>query len=517
MNINDDVKFITKRCSSITNEEFEMACDLYSNHYGFWNQNGPHPGQKIRMDRKIYREMMLNDDAFVSFAFLGKSIIGQAFFIAKEIEKEKRCSWVTQLVVNTEYRENEIGKRLLFSVWGFSNDHMWGLATTSPMTIKTLESATLRKVSVEEIKKHENLILTLKEYVPFFSDKDVCISDNNAVIKSNFNTDTSYLSYAIPRYGNDWPFASTIESGDEWLGFVFQDQPFRKLMKKDLEKYFDYPLTTIVEAYSRMDMDNQKWASLDYAKKEIDAIRKYLPKDVKSHIADFGCGTGRHSMVLADMGYERITGIDFSPSHISKAKTRLSDQLRKRIDFIVGDCSSYISDNKFDFILCAYDVVGSMPKVEDNQAIVNNIYNNLAEGGTAIVSAMNIKIVLDKFKKKHINGYIDIDESPEKLFKLKSSNNMQKTGEIFDPQYILIDSKTKVIYRKEYFVNDGLLNTEFIIRDYRYTGKELINMFVKAGFKRNKCRYSYVAAGKWDSPLKPNDSHAKEILLVASK
>ena len=82
-------------------------------------------------------------------------------------------------------------------------------------------------------------------------------------------------------------------------------------------------------------------------------------------------------------------------------------------------------------------------------------------------------------------------------------------------EYFVIDEKTSVVYRKEMFKGDGLLDSEYIVRDKRYTQKEIESMFVKKGFTIIDSRF--VQAGHWDVSLKNTDLKAKEILLVVKK
>ena len=66
----------------------------------------------------------------------------RAVYIRKQYQKKQTITWVVQLVVDIAYRGKGIASRILQSIWGFSDDFAWGLATTNPCTIKALENAT---------------------------------------------------------------------------------------------------------------------------------------------------------------------------------------------------------------------------------------------------------------------------------------------------------------------------------------------------------------------------------------
>lgn len=110
---------------------------------------------------------------------------------------------------------------------------------------------------------------------------------------------------------------------------------------------------------------------------------------------------------------------------------------------------------------------------------------------------------------------IDIYNDPKSLIKLKPSRIMQESGDVFDPDHFIIDSKSKLIFRKEQFVDDNNLSAEYVIRDKRYFAQEISDMAKKVGFAVLDCKF--VQAGRWDSSLENIDRRAKEILLLLKK
>ncbi len=59
----------------------------------------------------------------------------------------------------------------------------------------------------------------------------------------------------------------------------------------------------------------------------IDQLIRYLKPAAGSRILDVACGKGRHSKILASLGFD-VTGIDISPASIAFARQFENDQLQ---------------------------------------------------------------------------------------------------------------------------------------------------------------------------------------------
>ena len=92
---------------------------------------------------------------------------------------------------------------------------------------------------------------------------------------------------------------------------------------------------------------------------------------------------------------------------------------------------------------------------------------------------------------------------------------MQSTGNVFNPEYFLLDTASHLVYRKEQFDMDGELSSEYVIADYRFTRKQIKEAFEQNGF--SVICANYVGLGAWENPLNSYDDKAKEILIVAEK
>ena len=65
---------------------------------------------------------------------------------------------------------------------------------------------------------------------------------------------------------------------------------------------------------------------------------------------DLGCGTGRHSIFLAQRGFE-VTGVDFSKAAIEKARIR-AEAAEVKVDLVVDDLTDLRQvEGTFDFLV----------------------------------------------------------------------------------------------------------------------------------------------------------------------
>jgi len=109
---------------------------------------------------------------------------------------------------------------------------------------------------------------------------------------------------------------------------------------------------------------------------------------------------------------------------------------------------------------------------------------------------------------------VNLVENPQEILKLRPSNTMAESGNIFKPDYYLINTEDGLVYRKEQFTEDDMISTEYLVADKRYKMTEFENMVREAGFEVRMKRY--VQAGHFGTPLSPTDSKAKELLFVLS-
>lgn len=418
-------------------------------------------------------------------------------------------SWVTQLVVHSDFRNQDIAKTLLFTIWKFTDHFAWGIVSANPYALRALEKATRRRCAPERIMHNKKKLNTIGiDSVSYINENtDIDIDANVSRIFTKFYIDHSEVLNMIKSVTTpDVPWLmGNIDDGWEWFGFTFQDQDQLSLTQTELEKMLEASDAVTKQAYSRMQLcKKQGW--MRYSDLEAKLISDYCGLKKGNHVLDFGCGVGRHSLALAKMGLN-VIGIDYIKSFIDEAQ-RVAVRFPSA-KFIVGDCRN-IKLPTVDCVICLYDVIGSFADNNQNCAILKNIFNHLSPGGKTLLSVMNYATTESRAKFK-----FKLKDGPDKLLKLKPGNIMETTGNIFNPNYYIVDTDTQIVYRKEQFTQGDELPTELLVRDRRFYREEIEELCRNISFEIiwSRC----VKAGQWEQELDPNDSDAKEILVLCKK
>ena len=489
----------------------EEMSSLYSAHYGFWGETADHPGERIQLSAKRLYQWIQSEDSYIATARKGHQLIGYSIAIKKSKNKTNNnyiVSWVTQLVVHKDFRQQGIGKTLLFSFWGFSNDYAWGIMSSNPYAVRALEKATYRRVQPNIMKNKEQGIIKFGvENVSYLNEKtEFVVTSRNCKVNTDFRSDLSRVQEKLNNVTkNDIPWVlGEIEEGWEWFAFTFNEQKKVSLTLHEVEEMLSVSEDIAHQAYSRMLIDDKSHHWAKHTKSEVDFIEKFCKLSKGYRVADFGCGIGRHTIELARRGYGSI-GVDFSETLLEKAQMDNPKGM-----FIHDDCRSVTFSEEFDAIICLYDVIGSFIDQGDNMRILENAVSHLKDNGCMVISVMNYELT-----KANVKHTFTLSSEHNKLLELSASKTMEETGDIFDPEYYMIDTDTHIIYRREQFAQGGQLPQELIVRDVRYTKDQIVQMCESAGLKVLLSRY--VQAGRWETNLHSTDSKAKEILLVCKK
>jgi 2-polyprenyl-3-methyl-5-hydroxy-6-metoxy-1,4-benzoquinol methylase/GNAT superfamily N-acetyltransferase len=492
----------------------EQCAKLYSAHYGKWSSQAPDglAGKPIKLTTARLKAWF-SQGANLYVAHTGTDeLVGYAVAVQSPSHHKRSITWVTQLVVHSDYRLQDIGKTLLYSIWHSSNHFAWGLVSANPYAIRALEKATRRRCDPGVIAKHLKLLRSFANrrihYLP--KTKAYRVGRTRSRVDTEFFADHSNLNAKLDNVtskGVPWALGRSLPEGWEWLAFTFGSQAQIPLSSEEVEMMLTLSDSYTKQAYGRMTLSPQH-AWMQHAAGETSSIAAMCGLQRGESVLDLGCGQGRHAIELAKMGCE-VQGIDYLQSLVEQATVEArKNGVSANATFAVHDCRTVRLGREFDAVVCLYDVVGTYAENQHNQAIIETAFKHTRPGGHFVVSAMNYEYTL-----RRANNKFSFATEPNRILTLPASSTMERTGNVFDPNFYLVDTMTQVVYRREQFSQGSALPTELIVRDRRFRMTELQEMCRRAGYDILEARV--VNAGQWD--VTKNLDEGKEIVIVCTK
>lgn len=140
----------------------------------------------------------------------------------------------------------------------------------------------------------------------------------------------------------------------------------------------------VIQGYSH------EWVINRYAKvglwpSEAKLIRKHFPH--KSQVLDIGCGAGRTTVPLAQMGY-RVLGIDLSPAMVTRARA-ISAGMGARYE-VMDAAQLQLPDGSFDCALFSYNGIELLPGKEGKRRAIREVHRVLRPGGIFIFTSHSL-------------------------------------------------------------------------------------------------------------------------------
>jgi len=175
-------------------------------------------------------------------------------------------------------------------------------------------------------------------------------------------------------------------------------------------QWYEELFTNFAESY-----DNQVFVK--GTKGEVDFIEKEIVYNKTFEILDIGCGTGRHSIELANRGY-KVTGIDLSESQLARANLK-AKEAGVNVNFKKRDARYFSFPNRFDLAIMICE--GAFPLMETDEMnfmILQNAYNSLNQNSKLIFTTLNGLYPLYHSVRDFVNNNSVNGESKENTFDL---------------------------------------------------------------------------------------------------
>jgi SAM-dependent methyltransferase len=104
-------------------------------------------------------------------------------------------------------------------------------------------------------------------------------------------------------------------------------------------------------------------------------------------LLDLACGTGRHALAFAEMGFE-VTGVDYGEELLQAARASAAEAGRE-IEFHLDDMRTVDLDRRFDAVTCLFDSIGYPGSDEGVTAALTTIHKHLEEDGVAAIEFLH--------------------------------------------------------------------------------------------------------------------------------
>src|SRR3989344_855408 len=211
------------------------------------------------------------------------------------------------------------------------------------------------------------------------------------------------------------------------------------------------------------------------------------------HILEIGCGTGNHTLELAQKA-EKVLAIDIDPNMAALAKRKINQKKLKNV-IVLEKRVEQLDLKKFDLAVAMFNVVTYIQETDKLFSFMNGVSSRLRRGGVFIFDAWNgIAAIKDPPKKKQIQ--------------------IKRKGELIElkiiPKTNFISKKTELGYNIKVTKGKLIKEDKFIINQKLWTPLQIRQSLKRAGLEL-----------LWSSPLLKPEQKATEkdwkIMFVARK
>lgn len=151
------------------------------------------------------------------------------------------------------------------------------------------------------------------------------------------------------------------------------------------EEWFDSPL------YEKLYYNRDE----EEARQLIELLEQTLSFNNCSSILDLGCGRGRHSITLAQRGYQ-VKGIDLSAEAIKTADAKANELELDNVEFEVRDMRNPLPET-FDAIVNLFTTFGYFKEDEENALVLDSVVKMLENEGLFVLDYLNAEKVKQSY------------------------------------------------------------------------------------------------------------------------
>jgi len=200
---------------------------------------------------------------------------------------------------------------------------------------------------------------------------------------------------------------------------------------------------------------------------EVHEMIFWLKLESGTKVLDLCCGMGRHSLSLAEKGYE-VTGMDLSDVLLDEAKQADGSE---NVNWVQGDMRELpLADEEFGAVVNLFTSFGYFKEDAEHIRVLKEIRRVLRPGGRFIIDFMNPPHV-----KRHLKPYSEREEDGLKIEERRTIEDG------FVKKHITIIPQSE----------DGGEVREYDERVKLYTLETFTKMLEEAGLELDEVRGSY--------------------------
>ncbi len=193
---------------------------------------------------------------------------------------------------------------------------------------------------------------------------------------------------------------------------------------------------------------------------EIELIKALVPEGAS--ILDIGCGTGRHSIPLLELGFD-VYGVEESEGMINALRSKVKDQ--SLTNFQNDNIFSAHFDQKFDLLILFWNTFNEIAlNHEDAEKLIQKLSELISENGKILINSDN-------------PASWDVSN-----FSHSFSTNIEGKEAKFVWEIIEHDKKLNVTISKETLILDDKPAYEALIKQRWYSVEEYSELFHRMGF-----------------------------------
>jgi 2-polyprenyl-3-methyl-5-hydroxy-6-metoxy-1,4-benzoquinol methylase len=216
------------------------------------------------------------------------------------------------------------------------------------------------------------------------------------------------------------------------------------------KQMLEYHLNESIDASSR---------NKSFIKRSVEWIVSHFEVDDNTEIADFGCGPGLYTTMLAERG-ATVTGIDFSENSLKYAK-QVAAEKGLKINYVLTNYLDFETTTRFDLItmiMCDFCVLSP----EQRKKMLSKFNSLLKPGGSVLLDvyslySFNQKEESTTYEMNQLNGFW----SPDDYYCFVNTFKYEKEKVILDKYTIIEESRKRVVYNWLQCYSKDSLKSEF--------------------------------------------------------